>query len=107
MLSDHAGKKLFFLVKCKALEIILTGLFLAGDVESFIMFPCSWYNFAASLLYGFVCFSFIFKEFNTMECREQDWDIRFKENSCEWKKRLCSIESEILRSFLLVLVFNS
>lgn len=90
MVSGCAGEKLFFLlVKCKALEVILIGLLLAGDVESFIIFPCSWYNFAASLLFGFVCFSFIFKEFNTMECRERDWDIRVKENSCKGGKKDC------------------
>lgn len=55
-------------------------------------FPCSWYNFAASLLLRFVCFSFNFEEFNIMECREQHWDFRFKENSCEGKERLFSIE---------------
>lgn len=53
------AKLLFILAKCKALEIILIGLFLAGDVESFIIFPCSWYNFAASLLFG-LCVSHSF-----------------------------------------------
>lgn len=96
------------LVKCKALEIILAGLFMADDVESFIIFPCSWYNFATNLLFVFVCFLFIFKEFNTMECKKEDWDIRFKENSHErGKKRLYSVESKILRYFFLVLVFNN
>lgn len=96
------------LVKCKALEIILAGSFMADDVESFIIFPCSWYNFATNLLFVFVCFLLIFKEFNTMECKKQDWDIRFKENSHErGKKRLYSVESKILRYFFLVLVFNN
>lgn len=60
---------------------------MVDDVESFIIFPCSWDNFAASLLFGFVCFSFIFKEFNTMECKEQVWSIRFKENSHEREEK--------------------
>lgn len=46
-------------MKCKALEIILSGLVLADDVESFIIFPCSWYNFAASFSLG-LCVSHSF-----------------------------------------------
>ena len=93
-------------MKCKALEIILIGLFLARGVESFIIFPCSWYSFAASLLFRFVCFSFIFKELNTMECREKTGTLDSKK-IVESGKWLFSIGSEILWSFFLALVFNS
>lgn len=81
---------------------------MAGDIESFIIFPCSWYNLLP------VCYLGL-RVSHSFSRGLIPWNVESRIGTLDSKKIVVKggkketviIESKILRSVLLALVFNS